>query len=179
MDSRCIMLVIYKDRDSARQMVDRLERMDREGTIQIEGAAVIDKDMDGTIRVDDKADVSAGRGVLVGAIAGGLVGLLGGAGGVIVGAAAGAVTGGAAASVMDLGMDKDAIERINAELKPGTSALVAVIEDKWAQRFEESMDGEIRASVAHFYHKIKDGAVEQWEKGERIVTDMFDDDDTA
>jgi uncharacterized membrane protein len=180
MSSRCIMLVIYKDREGARQMLDRLEKMDQEEVIQVEDAAVIDKEMDGTIRVDDKEDVNAGRGALVGALSGALVGLLAGPGGAIVGAAAGAVTGGAAASVLDLGMDKNAVERLKSELKPGTSALVAVIEDKWAPRLAETMDGEIRSGVAHFYHEIKAEAVEQWKKGERVVAEIFDeDDDTA
>jgi uncharacterized membrane protein len=176
MDSRCIMLVIYKDRASARQMLDRLERMDREETIQLEGATVIDKKWTGRSGWMTRR-TSARGGRVRGAITGALVGLLAGPGGAIVGAAAGAVTGGAAASVIDLSMDKDLIERINLELKPGTSALVAVIEDKWTQRLEESMDGEIRAGAAHFYHKINDGAVEQWEQGEGIVTDRVDEDD--
>jgi uncharacterized membrane protein len=119
---------IYDKLDGADETLAFLDNLSKSGVLAIKHAAVIVKDEDGNIKVEERGDVSSKQGALFGAISGGLIGLLGGPIGVIVSAAAGAATGGVAASKIDMGFSDDFLKRIQEELQPGKSALIAVVE---------------------------------------------------
>ncbi len=84
--------------------------------------------------------MQTGRGALFGAITGGIIGLLGGPVGVIVGAAAGAATGGAAAHWIDMGFDNDDLKSLRDSLRPGSSALVVLIESAGAALASDALN---------------------------------------
>lgn len=115
-----------------KQLVDGKE-------IEILNAAVLTKDADGKTQLKETQDVSGGRGALFGAIAGGVIGLLGGPVGAVVGAAAGAATGGVAASLIDMGFNDDDLKTLQASMSPGSSALVAVLENTGVERALEAL----------------------------------------
>ncbi len=119
---------IYDKLDGADETLAFLDNLSKSGVLAIKHAAVIVKDEDGNIKVEERGDVSSKQGALFGAISGGLIGLLGGPIGVIVSAAAGAATGGVAASKIDMGFSDDFLKRIQEELQPGKSALIAEVE---------------------------------------------------
>lgn len=164
MENQRMLLAVYRNQDGARVLRDRLDELEDNDVIDIESAAVIVKDEDGSVSIDDQDDVDAGSGALAGAIAGGLIGLLSGPGGAVVGAAAGAATGGASAAAIDMGFDDDMLERVKNDLRPNSSALIAVVDAESAVEFEESMRDELGDSVAHYYHDVKAEVIEQWNR---------------
>ncbi len=60
--------------------------------------------------------------------------MIGGPAGVVVGAAAGAATGGVAAKKIDMGFPDETLRELQASLKPGSSAVIALIRHKWVDR---------------------------------------------
>jgi uncharacterized membrane protein len=113
--------------------------LNREGVIEILDAAVLVKDRDGKTSVKETEDVDAVHGALFGAIVGGLIGLLAGPGGAIMGAASGAATGGLAAFTIDMGLPDNFLSVLQQRLKPGYSAVVALIEHRWAETVIEAL----------------------------------------
>jgi uncharacterized membrane protein len=100
---------------------------------KVRNAAVLIKDEQGEVTVTETQDIDRKHGAIFGAIAGGLVGLVGGPVGVVVGAAAGAATGGAAARRIDMGFSDKYLNKVKDYLKPGTSALIAMVEHEWRE----------------------------------------------
>ena len=98
------------------------------------------KEPGGKIRIEDPGDLGTGRGSLFGAVVGGLVGLFGGPAGVLVGAAAGAAMGGVVASKVDLGFSKDFLDQLGKSLKPGSSAILALVEEPWAKQAAQILE---------------------------------------
>jgi uncharacterized membrane protein len=107
----------------------------------IHSAAILERDEKGEFSVKDTADVDKRQGRIFGAIAGGLVGLVGGPVGVVVGALAGAGTGGIAADKIDRGFSDEFLERFVNELKPGTSALILMVDREGVPSIAESIKG--------------------------------------
>lgn len=91
-------------------------------------AALLTKDAQGKTSLNEMGDVGKGHGALFGAIAGGLVGLMGGPVGAALGAAAGAATGRAAAKRIDLGFPDEFLKKLEEQVDPGTSSVIALVE---------------------------------------------------
>ena len=95
------------------------------------------------------------RGSLFGALVGGLFGLLGGPVGMVVGALAGAFTGHTAAGRIDMGFSDSYLEELKQSLEPGTSAVVALVENKWVATLVEILS---QHDAKIFRHTITDEA---------------------
>lgn len=136
MEETPISLVVYayNEEGKAGEVLKALRELQRRRVFAVLNAAVLVMDKDGKARLRETEDVNAKRGALFGAIAGGLVGLLGGPAGVIVGAAAGAATGGTAAHQIDMGFSDEYLGELQESLKPGSSALIALVEHEWVER---------------------------------------------
>jgi uncharacterized membrane protein len=117
-----------------------LRELDKTGIIAVLNAAVLAMDKDGKVRLRETEDVDAKRGAIFGAIAGGLVGLLGGPAGVIVGAAAGAAAGGVAAHKIDMGFSDEYLKDLQQSLKPGSSAIIALVEHEWVEKVVQELE---------------------------------------
>jgi uncharacterized membrane protein len=124
----------YNDPDKADQTLMKMKVAANEGAIGIVNAAVIEKDSDGKVTIRETEDLNATKGATFGAIVGGLLGLLGGPVGVVLGAAAGAATGGAAAHKLDMGFSDEALRELQEGLKPGSSAILALVEHQWVDQ---------------------------------------------
>ncbi len=90
--------------------------------------AVIIRDAEGKITINETGDMDARHGRILGAVGGGLVGLLGGPVGVVVGALAGAGVGGIAANKVDTGISDKFLQTFAEELKPNSSAIVMLVD---------------------------------------------------
>lgn len=136
MEETPISLVVYayNGKGKANEVLKALQELQKRKVFTVLNAAVLVMDEDGKAKLRETEDVDAKRGALFGAIAGGLVGLLGGPAGVIVGAATGAVTGGVAAHTIDMGFSDEYLREIQESLKPGSSALIALVEHEWVER---------------------------------------------
>lgn len=106
------------------------------------------KDDDGKVRIEERDDPSVSDGGKFGALMGSLFGMvLGSAGGPIgaaigasVGMAAGAVTGGAVAGGVDSGARNEMLRDIVDKLKPSSSALLVIAEDRYRDEIVRVID---------------------------------------
>jgi len=150
-----LLIFVFPDEGNANQALEKLKALKKEQVISIINAAVIIRDKDGKVKARETDDPGGKRGAVFGMITGAVVGLLGGPVGAVIGAAAGAATGGIAAKKIDMGISNEQLEEVASQLKPGTSAIVAVIEHTWAdeaakevQEFGEiAMRQEIREEI--------------------------------
>lgn len=133
------LLVVVFDTETAAEAGTRaLRHLDSEGEITLYALGVISKDGKGLVSVRQAADsvgVGAGTGLAVGA----LIGLLAGPVGVVVGAAAGTLLG----TVRDYwvaGVGSSFIEEASTSLRPGTTAVVAEVEEDWVTPVDAAME---------------------------------------
>lgn len=115
-----LIVLTFDQPEEAHQVLEALKNGRKEGVIQIDDAAVVEKDAEGKIHV--KNQVSKGAWAATGV--GGLLGLLIGTvffpiGGLVLGLAGGALVG----RLMHMGVDGKFVKEVEAELKPGTSAV--------------------------------------------------------
>ena len=120
-----LIVMTFNTPDEASKVRQTLRELEGAGRISLDDAAVIRKDADGTLAVEDEID----RGVKIGAIGGGLLGLLLSfmfpLAGIVVGAAGGALAG----RMADLGIDRQFVEDVSASLEPNSSALFVIVRD--------------------------------------------------
>ncbi len=101
-------------------------------------AAVLRKDEKGKLHIKETADMGGGKGAALGGVAGAAIGLIAGPL-LVVPAAVGALIGGLAAKARDSGFPQERLKTIGDSLKPGTSAIVAVVEHKWVAEVQKAM----------------------------------------
>ena len=135
-----LVVAAFNETDKASEALKTLKSLQKDGVIKLVNAAVMSRDEKGKVKVHETQDVGAGHGAIFGAIVGGLVGLLGGPAGAIVGAAAGAATGGVAADRIDMGFPNKTLNEIKETLKPGSSAILALIQHQWVDRVVAEME---------------------------------------
>jgi uncharacterized membrane protein len=132
-------VAVFPDEAKAWEGTRALKELQAEGTLSLYGMAVITKAFAGTVSVQDKVD-GGPAGTAVGALVGGLVGLLGGPAGAAAGLAGGGLLG-SSRDVFNLGVESEFVEKVSAALLPGTSAVVAEIDEEWVT----PLDTRIRA----------------------------------
>jgi uncharacterized membrane protein len=128
-----LVFAVYDSPGGALDAYNAMKQTQREGVIRIDSFAVVSKDDKGRVRVHS----TQRRGARAGAIVGALVGVLGGPAGVVAGAAGGGGLGYLTGSAV--GIPREDINAIKASLQPGSSALVAVIDERWVADLERSM----------------------------------------
>ena len=120
-----LIVMTFNTRDEASKVRQTLRELERAGRMSLDDAAVIRKDAEGKLDVDNEVD----RGVKTGAIGGGILGLVLSfffpLAGLVVGAAGGALVG----RMADLGIDRQFVEDVSASLQPNSSALFVIVRD--------------------------------------------------
>jgi uncharacterized membrane protein len=114
--------------------------MDREGSIDLLDAVVLVHGRDGKVRYEETADPSGKKWAKRGAIAGGLVGLIFPPS-IIAGAVVGTAGGGVWGKIRDKGFKDEDLKAIGESLEPGTSAIIAIAEDRVVERLENGLAG--------------------------------------
>lgn len=119
-----VILATFEDRSTPYQALEALRHLADDDSIELRGAAIIERHDDGRWRIPEESETASYAGTLTGGAVGGLLGLLAGPGGLLLGAAAGFLVGSAA--------ERDDVERVETILHslprrvpPGTTALVA------------------------------------------------------
>lgn len=130
----------FDDEDKAEAVLEDLQQVGKTDAFEVLNAAVLAKDEEGEIDVKETEDVEAPGGALFGAVTGALIGLLGGPAGAIVGAVAGTATGGVAAHLIDMGFSDEYLEDLQEDLSPGSSMLLAMVENQWVEDVLEAME---------------------------------------
>jgi len=133
------MLVVVFDNDAkAYEAKKALLQLDREGSITVYAYAVLAKNANGTVKVE-QGDDSGPIGTLIGTSVGTIIGLLGGPVGVAVGASAGAAAG-ATIDLDDARIGDDFIDDVSKKLTPNKIAVVAEIEEDWTTPVDLRME---------------------------------------
>jgi uncharacterized membrane protein len=171
-----LIVAAFNDESKAAEVLKALKQLQKDEIISLINAAVMVKDAHGKVSVKETQDVRTGQGALFGAVAGGLIGLLGGPVGVVLGAAAGAATGGVAAHKIDMGFPDDTLAELKESLKPGTSAILALIQHQWVDRVVEELQKE---GAALFRQQLKEELAAQLEAGEMEEAAESDESDES
>jgi uncharacterized membrane protein len=130
---------VFDTTNGAADALAALQQADRNWLVQIEEAAVVVKNKDGGVEINEPGDRAGMSGLGAGALIGGVIGLIFPPA-ALAGAAAGAVAGGLGAQIRDAGFEDNALRAAANELSPGQSLLIAVIWHQWiddAVRFLE------------------------------------------
>jgi uncharacterized membrane protein len=156
-----VVVAAFPTDTGAREALHMLDDAKKRGVIAIKDAAVLTKDADNRVHISETADKGFGRGAVIGGVAGAAVGLL--AGPIGWAALGGAAIGGLAAKLRDGGFRDESLRKMTEGLTPGSSALVAVIEETWvpeAQRMleERGADLAVEAVAADVAAQLDDEA---------------------
>ncbi len=133
-----IIVAAFQDDKSAAQALKALKQAQREKLISIKDAAVLRKDEKGKLHIKETADMGGGKGATLGGVAGAAIGLIAGPA-LLVPAAVGALVGGLTAKLRDSGFSNERLKTLGESLKPGSSAIIAVVEHKWVAEVEKAM----------------------------------------
>jgi uncharacterized membrane protein len=131
-----LIVVTFKRESGARDMLDKVAQLQKEGLIELQDAATVVRRENGKIKVKQENSMT-GAGALGGAFWGMLFGLLFFAPflGMAVGAATGALFGKAA----DYGINDDFIKNVSEAIQPGYSALFMLVERAQVDKVVEEL----------------------------------------
>lgn len=120
-----LIVVGFDHFDDARNALDRIRSLEREGRISLEDTALVQRDPDGTAHVTNEVSGTTETATVIGAAIGGFVLFLFPVVGVAIGAAAGAAIGAA----LDRGVSASFIDEVKTTLRPGRSAMFLVVRE--------------------------------------------------
>ena len=135
-----VFVATFGDEREAASALQDFRAMDREGSIDLIDAVVVVRDSEGKVTYEETADPSGKRWAKRGAIAGGLVGLLFPPS-IIAGAVVGGVGGGLWGKVRDKGFKDEDLKAIGDSLEPGTSAIIAIAQDRVVEQLVRGLEG--------------------------------------
>ncbi len=137
-----VIVAAFDGMDTAKEAFDDLKQLEKEKSIKIENAAILQKDHDSKLHIRDVKDMTGSRGVVLGGVTGAIVGVIAGPIGWV--ALGGAAIGGLVAKLKDGGFDNNRLEQWGDKLQPGTSALVAVVDHIWVRDVEAALKEDAR-----------------------------------
>jgi uncharacterized membrane protein len=108
---------------TAREVRDKIRQLQKQGLVGLSDAAVITKDADGKMNVDNEVSRETKVGAGVGAVLGAVLGFVFPIAGIIVGTAGGAAVG----AMVGNGVDRKFVDDVQNSLAPGSSALFLVL----------------------------------------------------
>ncbi len=133
-----LIVAAFADDKAANAALDGLKKAKSEGLIAIEGAAVLRKDDKGKLHITETEDIGGKKGAAIGGVVGAGIGLIAGAA-LAVPLAVGALVGGLTSKLRDTGFSNERLEKLGANLTPGSSAIVAVVEHTWVEKVENAL----------------------------------------
>ncbi|GIK58150.1 MAG: DUF1269 domain-containing protein [Chloroflexi bacterium] len=135
-----LIVAAFQSENGAKDAWMQLKAAKWGGLIKIERMAIVRRTTKDKVKIRESGDPGGGRGAVVGTVVGGVIGAIAGPlGAVVVGGATGALVGGVTAKFYDSGIPDERLKKIGEALKPGTSAIVAIIEHKWVKELEKDL----------------------------------------
>jgi uncharacterized membrane protein len=131
---------VYPMEDGAKRTLDQLQQMKKDDIIHIVDAATMRKDAEGKVHTY-QADIPHAKSAAVkGGVIGAVVGIIFPPS-ILAATALGAAAGAIGGKTMNLALKSDGVKQTANELEPGTSAVIAVIEDKWVDTMVQGLEG--------------------------------------
>ena len=140
-----VFVAAFGSEQEAGDALKDFKAMDREGSIELIDAAAIVHGADGKVRFEETGDPSGKKWAKRDAIAGGVVGLIFPPS-ILAGAAVGAGAGGIWGKVRDKGIPDEDLRAIGESIPQGSSAIIAVAEDRTLERLQRGIEGYQRIS---------------------------------
>ena len=168
-----LIVAAFQTENGAEEALKQLKAAKKEHLIKIENAAVIRKDGQGKIHISETRDMKGGKGAAIGGVTGAALGILTG-GATLAIAGATALIGGLAAKLRDSGFKDDRLRQLGASLRPGTSAIVAVIDHIWVAELENELR---QAGADVVTEAIAADVAAQLEAGEEVAYTAIATDD--
>jgi len=140
-----LIAAVYADEERAKTILDMLDQMHRAVTINMADSAVVTKDAEGKLHIQETREVTTKKGAKRGAIAAGVFGLIFPPS-LIATAVAGGAIGAAWGKLRDTGIKSNAMKELGEKLEPGKAMVVALIDQESvgaAERAMQGWDGEI------------------------------------
>jgi uncharacterized membrane protein len=131
-------IVSFSDEAKTQRGIRALKELNANGGIKLYASAVVARDSNGKLSVQEITNGGLG-GTAVGAFIGGLAGLPAGPLAVMVGAAGGAVIGNSA-DLIHQRAEIEFADEISRELAPGKAAIVAEVDEDGVISFEALME---------------------------------------
>lgn len=123
--------VTIADPHLAMAALDEIEKKAKEAGVEIKDAVIAFKTGEGRIKIRQTKDMTTGKGARRGGFWGLVVGFV--LGGPVLGVLAGLGLGAIAGRRIDHGLDDEFISKVSKSLKPGTSALLVLIDEEHAE----------------------------------------------
>jgi uncharacterized membrane protein len=171
-----LIVAAFQDEKGAESALSELKVAKFAGLIGIQDAAVMRRDQKDKIHIKDVRDVGARGGTVFGALVGTGIALATGGAGIILSGAVGALVGRMAAKKIDMGLDNKRLKEIADALKPGTSAIIAIIEHKWVAEIENAF-AEAGANVIK--EALKADIAAQLEAGKEVGYSVLVDEEST
>src|SRR3954466_9990731 len=135
-----VFIATFGNETQAADALKDFRDMDHEGSIHLVDAAIVVHDAEGKVQFEETADPSGKKWGKRGAIAGGLVGLIFPPS-IIAGAVVGGASGGVWGKVRDKGFKDEDLKEVGESLPAGSSAIIAIAEDKVVERLVAGLEG--------------------------------------
>ncbi len=135
-----LFVAAYGTEHGAGSALKDFQAAERGGSIDLIDAAVIVHGADGKVRFEETADPSGKKWAKRGAIAGGVVGLIFPPS-IIASAVVGGGAGGLWGKVRDKGIKDEDLKAIGDSLPPGSSAIIAIAQDRMIAQLESGIAG--------------------------------------
>jgi uncharacterized membrane protein len=139
-----ITVIAFDTADEAGKVRDALRKLAHDRQLSILDSAIVTKDDEGKVRVNNEMGRDIKWGAIGGGILGGLLFLLFPVTGIVAGALAGGVIGKSLGNQVDKGF----VQEVTAKLKPGTSALFVITADEHA----DAVFGALKPFKGEVYH---------------------------
>ncbi len=156
----------FQSEDGADKALQEIIAAKKEQLVKIREAAVVVRDGNNKLHISERGDLDAGWGAGSGAALGAAIGLFGGPIGALIGGGIGAAIGGIAGHLIDSGIPNDRLAQIGSALKPGTSALVALVEHTWAGELQAEFR---RAGGDTLAQAVTSDIAKQLESGKEVA----------
>ena len=133
-----VIAVTFAEESKAYEALSKLQQAGTDDLVRVRGAAIVDRQPDGTIRVEGGDEDDIGVATASGSLIGVLIGVLGGPVGMLIGLSAGMAVGAA----VDLDHADEAeglLDQMSKALPVGTTAIVAEVDESSVDVIDDEM----------------------------------------